>query len=203
MEENDWKDSVFEQDPTAPDEPVGDPRVPKSKKRRKFLIAIGVIAVVLIAAGAGFWIWHEQPSFCNAICHSPMDKYVESYYSDDEDLLVTMHAEEGNECLDCHEPAISEQIAEGMKWITGDFKDPLPAMEYADDFCLNEDCHDVTREDLKAATEGLAWNPHDNRHGIIGCSVCHQVHERSTLYCAQCHTEAVELAQGIGWSYQE
>ena len=40
---------------------------------------MGVVAVVLIAAGAGFWVWHEQPSFCNAICHTPMDQYNATY----------------------------------------------------------------------------------------------------------------------------
>ena len=25
---------------------------------------------------APFMVWHEQPSFCNAICHDPMDPYL-------------------------------------------------------------------------------------------------------------------------------
>ena len=49
------------------------------KKGKKWPIVVGVVAVVLIAAGAGFWVWHEQPSFCNAICHTPMDEYLETY----------------------------------------------------------------------------------------------------------------------------
>ena len=35
------------------------------KKGKKWPIVVGVVAVVLIAAGAGFWVWHEQPSFCD------------------------------------------------------------------------------------------------------------------------------------------
>ena len=44
---------------------------------RKKLITCGVIIVVVLgAAGVGFWTWHETPSFCGAICHSPMDSYL-------------------------------------------------------------------------------------------------------------------------------
>lgn len=45
----------------------------KKAGKKKWPIVVGVVAVVLIAAGAGFWVWHEQPSFCAAICHTPMD----------------------------------------------------------------------------------------------------------------------------------
>lgn len=54
----------------------------KMTRKNKWII-VGVVAAVLVVAGAGFWVWHEQPSFCNAICHSPMDKYVETYYEGD------------------------------------------------------------------------------------------------------------------------
>lgn len=71
--------------PTAADAPhsaapaaaTGTSGAPAPKKpRRKGWIIAGVVAAVIIVAGAGFWVWHEQPSFCNAICHSPMDYYV-------------------------------------------------------------------------------------------------------------------------------
>ena len=41
------------------------------KKKKKWPIVVGVVVAVLVVAGAGFWVWHEQPSFCNAICHTP------------------------------------------------------------------------------------------------------------------------------------
>ena len=55
---------------------------PKRKAKRGWIIG-GVVAAVIVVAGAGFWVWHETPSFCNAICHSPMDSYVDTYYSGD------------------------------------------------------------------------------------------------------------------------
>ena len=65
------------------------------KKKKKWPIVVGVVVAVLVVAGAGFWVWHEQPSFCNAICHSPMDYYVETYDSGDPNLGVTAHAKDG------------------------------------------------------------------------------------------------------------
>ena len=54
---------------------------PKRRGRRA-AVAIGVVAAVLIAAGAGFAVWHEQPGFCGAICHTPMDGYLATYEAD-------------------------------------------------------------------------------------------------------------------------
>lgn len=48
-------------------------------KSRKWPIIAAVVAVVAAVAGGGFWVWHEQPSFCNAICHTPMDPYLAAF----------------------------------------------------------------------------------------------------------------------------
>jgi hypothetical protein len=171
-------------------------------KANSMKIALGVVVALIVAAGIGISIWHEQPSFCNAICHSPMDPYVEGYYSGDRQLLVAAHAEADKECLDCHDSKIDEQIAEATAWVSGDFKDPItPGLEYDDSFCLNGNCHDMSREELAVSTEGLIFNPHFNRHGDIACSTCHGIHAASTLYCAACHEDAMELAEEIGWEY--
>ena len=63
---------------------------PKKPRRRGWIVA-GVVAAVIVVAGAGFWVWHEQPSFCNAICHSPMDYYVETHDDGNPQLGVTAH----------------------------------------------------------------------------------------------------------------
>ena len=46
----------------------------KRKTDRRWPIVAAVVAVVVAVASGGFWVWHEQPSFCNAICHTPMDR---------------------------------------------------------------------------------------------------------------------------------
>lgn len=171
---------------------------PAAKMTRKNkLIVVGVVAAVLVAAGAGFWVWHEQPSFCNAICHSPMDKYVETYYEGDPGKLVTAHAEAGGACLDCHEAEITTQVSEVMAWVSDSYpmgEDGLLATgkEFAtEEFCTNGDCHNMT--DVVNATWGFAgndekYNPHSSHQdNNLECGDCHKVHETSTLYCAKCH----------------
>ena len=51
---------------------------PKRKVKRGWIVA-GVVAAVIVVAGVGFWVWHETPGFCDSVCHSPMDSYVETY----------------------------------------------------------------------------------------------------------------------------
>ena len=112
------------------------------KRHKKAPIAIGVVAVVAVVAGAGFYVWHEQPSFCNAICHTPMDPILHTYeaepgqastdkwgneVADASGMLASVHRVAGNEtgstiaCVTCHTPVISEQITEGMQWIAGSY----------------------------------------------------------------------------------
>ena len=192
----------------------------KSRKRRKVGVIVGVVAIVLVAAGAGFWVWHEQPSFCNAICHSPMDPYLQMWESEPERqgvdkygnsvenssaMLAIAHKYVGDEggmtCLGCHEPTLQEQMSEGLLWATGGYVFPLEErstdelmrwhMQDGDEFCLNEACHNMSHTDLVAATADLGeYNPHAAVHGEYECGDCHKAHRASVNYCSQCHEEA-------------
>ncbi len=197
------------------------PATPNSKalKRRKRGIAIGVICAIVVVAGAGFWVWHEQPSFCNAICHSPMDPALETYEGNSgesgvdkwgnpvEDmgtLMVVQHKEAADTvCLDCHVPTIDQQIGEGVHWVSGTYDYPLDEcsltdlnayrhLSSADEFCLNEGCHNMTRDDLARATGGQKYNPHATiaGHRQLECSDCHKAHRQSVMACTRCHDEA-------------
>ncbi len=196
------------------------------KKGKKWPIVVGVVAVVLIAAGAGFWVWHEQPSFCNAICHTPMDPYNATYdqepntqgidkwgneVANTSSMLCVSHkvsTEEGGAgatCMSCHVPTLSEQMSEGINWVTGNYIYPLEERDTdmlteargveGDSFCLNESCHNLTRDDLVKATSGMEFNPHVAQHGEQACSACHKAHRASVMYCTQCHSEA-EVPEG-------
>ena len=106
------------------------------KGKKKWPIVLGVIAVVVVAAGAGFFVWHEQPSFCGAICHSPMDQYVETYLDGSTDaygnevaeadrngMMAYAHGQlDAADCLSCHKPSLSQQMTEGMHWVTGNYE---------------------------------------------------------------------------------
>ena len=208
------------------EETVATPEAAPKKKKKKWPIVVGVVVVVLIAAGAGFWVWHEQPSFCNAICHTPMDPYVQGFEQEPGAAGVDKYGNEvtntnammavahkvskdeggaGTDCLGCHVPTLGEQISEGMNWISGNYQYPLyertdedlveaRGLE-ADEFCLNEGCHNLTRQDLIAATSDMERNPHVAQHGEIACTECHKAHRASVNYCSQCHSDA-EIPDG-------
>ena len=162
---------------------IGDP----APRTRKWPIVVGVVVVVLIAAGAGFWVWHEQPSFCAAICHTPMDEYLETYeqeagtagvdkwgneVANTNAMLAVSHKAQGKDCMACHVPTLSEQMSEGMNWVTGNYVYPLE------------------ERDTEMLTEA-----HQPQHGEIECSECHKAHRASVMYCTQCHSEA-EVPEG-------
>lgn len=211
-------DTASEQTAAADDSAAeGDGAAKPKKPNRKPVIA-GVIAVVAIVAVAGGLAWHEQPSFCNAICHTPMDAYLETYeavpgeaatdkwgneVSDASSMLASVHGQYGKTCLDCHQPELSEQMTEGAEWVTGSYDADLSerttsqllearGIENSDEFCMNDSCHNYTREELEKKT---AWmgeiNPHTAQHGEQKCGTCHKAHRQSVMYCTQCHTEAV------------
>lgn len=198
---------------------IGEPPV-KKKSKKKWPIVVGIAVAVLIASGAGLWVWHEQPSFCSAICHTPMDMYNKTYdqelgtagvdkwgneVENTDSMLAVHHKALGKTCMDCHVPTLSEQVNEGISWITGNYTYPLEEKSLgdlmeargtdADSFCLNESCHNVTRDSLIEATSHLERNPHVPQHGEVSCGECHKAHRASVNYCSSCHSDA-DIPQG-------
>lgn len=192
----------------------------KKRRRNRRIVGAVVIVAVLVVAGVGFMVWHEQPSFCAAICHTPMDEYLETYDQEPNTtgvdkwgneventsaMLSVSHKENGDTCMSCHVPTMSEQVSEGLGWVTGDYYDPLYETDLtqltaargasSDEFCLNESCHNLTRDDLKELTSNYERNPHDDHHAQFECSTCHKGHRASVMYCAECHSDA-EVPEG-------
>ena len=177
------------------------------RDRKKLSITLGVVGVALVGLIAGGTVWHAQPSFCGAICHTPMESYVEGYGSDDAALLVSTHAGADVTCLDCHEPTISQQLTELSHWISGEYAYDADSRQLPtrrdelvnEETCLQSDCHDMTHEELARETSGLALNPHEfgEFHAKVPCSTCHTMHGVSVHYCTQCHSNSIpELAEG-------
>ena len=168
-----------------------------------------MVAAVIVVAGAGFWVWHEQPSFCNAICHSPMDYYVETYDSGDPQLGVTVHAKAGESCLDCHTAELTTQISEAMAWVSDNY--PMTedgtmlatGKQFAsEEFCARPECHGgKSFDEITAGLWGFAgndekYNPHSNHEdAALECGDCHKAHENQVLVCNECH----DLTLPEGW----
>ena len=130
---------MTEENKAAENVSAGEAASAPSAKRNKRKLAgiIGVVAAVVVVAGAGFMVWHDQPSFCNAICHTPMDGYLTTYEAtpgesatdkwgnegaDASSMLAPVHAQEGITCVQCHVPQMSEQVTEGIGWLTGSYE---------------------------------------------------------------------------------
>lgn len=173
---------------------------------KKNWITAGVVAAVVAVAAGGLWVWHETPSFCGAICHSPMNAYVETYDSEDPGMLAAVHAASDETCLSCHEPKITEQIGEAMKWVADDY--PMTAdgtmlatgVDLAsEDFCATGGCHDMA--DVVSQTWGFEgndekYNPHSSHQDLaLTCGDCHKAHKTSELVCNECHN----LNMPEGW----
>ncbi|MDR2109062.1 MAG: hypothetical protein LBP28_06360, partial [Coriobacteriales bacterium] len=137
---------------------------------KKRTITIAAVAVAILAICVGGWVGHEDPRFC-AICHTPMNNYVEGYYAtpgeptldrsgkavaDASALLVSTHADAGVTCLDCHTANVSQQMGELGAWVSGEYNYPLGertlvellegahqpiADAQGSNFCLVEGCH--------------------------------------------------------------
>ncbi len=182
-----------------------DAAVASKKKSNKGKI-IGIVVAVVAVLGIAFWTWHSQPSFCNAVCHTPMDPYVQTYESGDSAMLSAVHAKAGKICLDCHEAKFDEQVHEATAWVSGNYQNPIPenTFEYDETFCLNKACHNMTRDELTQKTADMTFNPHVTQHGDIACSTCHKAHSDSVMYCTECHAAAQTPDGWLTWDeYQQ
>lgn len=191
------------------------------RKAKKWPIVISVFAVAAIAVLVAFLHWHEEPTFCNAFCHQPMDRYVEGYYSDDVSMEAAVHEQNGVTCLGCHwtQAKMMDLVNEVVVWATDGFTDPLPDETgiASEEFCGK--CHDgVTAPTKESATADWVYDPHNipedvTLHqtagadgGAITCSDCHKAHKASTMMCAECHASYFTEDSGTipeGWATPE
>jgi len=137
-------------------------------------------------------VW--DPDMDCAVCHV-MDPYFDSLQ--DTSLMAYVHAQEGLECLDCHNDLeaveqVHEEAVPGKR---------IVGKTIENEFCF--DCHldneHTSYEEVMGRTEGyiiedLEVNPHDphpNPETVkpIECANCHQMHEESPLItaCYSCH----------------
>lgn len=186
---------------------TADASTPEKKKRNGLMVG-GIIVAVIAVVAIAFGVWHNSPSFCNAVCHTPMDPYVQTYESDNPGMMSSVHREDANmSCLDCHEARIGQQISEVGTWIddgtevdaNGMLVNHDTSVDASKQNCLKSGCHNWN--DVVDSTWGFdgndaKYNPHSSHQdGSIECSDCHKSHSQSVLYCAKCH----DLNVPDGW----
>jgi cytochrome c nitrite reductase small subunit len=149
-------------------------------------VATGEGWTIPVSLTAGIDVW--DPEMDCAACHV-MVPYTESL--EDADLLAYAHAQEGVECVDCHNDLEElEQVHEEA--VPGE---PVTDLTVETEFCF--DCHvdneHTSLEQVIERTEALQPNPHDRPLDELDCSTCHKIHEPSTIAwspdtdCALCH----------------
>ena len=179
------------------DQTEEEPQEASPKKKRSKWKIIGIVVGVIVALSVGFFVWHDTPGFCNAICHEPMDPYVQSIASGDQGMMSVVHIQNNVRCLGCHEAKLTDQISEGMAWVSGNYTTDadgmiVPTMDFADEeFCGGSGCHDISK--LAEATVGFEgnaenYNPHSSHQDYaLQCGDCHKAHSTSVLVCNDCH----------------
>ena len=91
-------------------------------------------------------------------------------------------------CVDCHSQKLSEQLTEGVLWLTGNYTFPLEKRQIGTrSFCLTEGCH-VEAKIIEATTGkhnmSFAFSQHDPQHGKQQCYTCHFMHGQSVFFHA-------------------
>lgn len=144
---------------------------PSKKRSGKKWAIVGIVVVVLVAVGVGMFVWHEQPSFCSAMCHiegTYVDNYMQQQNTTGTDkygnkventnaMMAVLHrstkatANPEILCVDCHVPNMVELAHDGMNFVSGNY--PMPRDERTaarlmswdnkpgTSFCSNERCH--------------------------------------------------------------
>jgi hypothetical protein len=132
------------------------------------IAVIGIVVVLVVAAGVVGVKYHEKPQFC-AICHN-MQPYLDSWDGvktssiDNSPLLANDHAKNNVICLDCHEAKINQQVSELITYATKDTSAPMTQRKFPDSFCLK--CHG-TRDEVAEKTKDYTITLNDVPENIL------------------------------------
>ena len=89
---------------------------------------------------------------------------------------------------------------EVVNYATGNYFYPFPETELSMDTCFS--CHGSYEEIIpptSPALTGALRNPHAGHWGELECSVCHNSHRDSEVYCDECHKEYMD-ENTPGWT---
>lgn len=174
-------------------------RLFKKLSRKNLLFILLAVLILLVLSGFAVLKASDNPAFCSTFCHNMKPQY-NSYHSSSSNLLAHQHAKAGVVCHDCHQDSLVKKTQEGVKYVTGDYENPMKTRTFSKTMCLK--CHNWKEVQQKTASLGTKANenPHNSEHGgQRECSQCHKVHEKSTNLCRKCHTISWEKKLGSSW----
>ena len=191
--------------------------MPEAKRKGKKWAILAVVLVLIAAAGAGMWKWHEAPSFCSTMCHieqTYVDNYMQEQNAGGTDkygnavtntnaLMAVLHRETDATakpellCVDCHIPNMMELASDGVHFVSGSY--PMPRNERmaeglmswdgkeGSEFCVNENCHVYLR-----GADGLVDKAELEKSTAAkavqtGFNPHEQHHEGIDMSCTSCH----------------
>lgn len=206
-------DEKLEKDVSQTADSAKGPAAKKKRSRNKRLAIVGVVVVALAAVGVGMMVWHEQPSFCSAVCHIEGD-YVDNYMQEQgvagtdkygnevtntNAMMAVLHrntlatAKPEIRCVDCHVPNVAELAHDGMNFVTGNY--PMPRDERSasglmswdgktgESFCANQNCHVY----LLGDDGELSYDKLEKVTAADDFNPHEQHHENLSLECTDCH----------------
>jgi nitrate/TMAO reductase-like tetraheme cytochrome c subunit len=169
------------------------------------LVVVGVLVVILGAAGAGMWHFSTSPMLCNS-CHI-MKPYVDAWRTS---------AHKDVTCVQCHYPpgfrdtvwVKYQAITQVAKWATQTYSSK-PFAEIEDASCLRSGCHDRRLLQGKVVFKrGIVFDhaPHlegERRGRQLRCTSCHSqivvgTHiEVTENTCYLCHFKGMKTPREI------
>ena len=119
------------------------PETPKKKrdwKGKRLPIVIAAVVAVTVLGVAG-WAWRATPGYCDALCHSTMSKYYDTFENQTDSLAFAHKGVVNGKCLDCHENTLGTSVRMAQSQLTGNHETPLAKVTYTNEFCLQSGCH--------------------------------------------------------------
>ena len=174
----------------------------RGAKKRLLLVACVVVCVAALGFAVGC-SGNDKPSsgvdWDKIVAANPDDPFVKSFQSDDQSLEIVYHRTVNNAtCETCHKD--DQEVAAKVGTMT-EIPESNESSVGTREFCLS--CHkwEKVKDSVILAGETSIYNKtgqynvHDNHFGEVDCSLCHGMHEKSTLVCLSCHF----LEKPDGW----
>ena len=95
------------------------PKKKRDWKGKRLPIVIAAVVAVTVLGVAG-WAWRATPGYCDALCHSTMGKYYDTFENQTDSLAYAHKAVANGKCLDCHENTLGTSARMAQSQLTGD-----------------------------------------------------------------------------------